>query len=149
MILKVISIGDDLGLGSRLYIPSWQECLTDVKWSCSSTVANQLLPMPLPTEYPWPLHMSEATGFTVRDLRKCCLNIYDRCLTDKYVVEDHRKVKMESVSNRCVDVAFTDELLRSLSSYNHLFSLLYRFSEKRFNSVGKYEVSTVHYCTHS
>lgn len=64
----------------------------------------------MPAEYPWPLHMSEATGFTVKDLCKCCLIIYDRCLTDKYVVEDHRKVKMESIPNRCVEVKFTDEL---------------------------------------
>lgn len=44
--------------------------------------------------------MPEATGFTVKDLRKCCLMIYDRCLTDRYSVEDHRHVKMESIPNR-------------------------------------------------
>ena len=47
--------------------------------------------------------MPEATGFTVKDLRKCCLMIYDRCLTDRYSVEDHRHVKMESIPNRWVD----------------------------------------------
>jgi len=52
------------------------------------------------TEYPWPLYMPEATGFTVKDLRKCCLMIYDRCLTERYSVQDHRHVKMESIPNR-------------------------------------------------
>ena len=51
-------------------------------------------------EYPWPQCMVEATGFTVSGLRKCCLAIYDECLSNKNLVTDHRKIKLEAVANR-------------------------------------------------
>ena len=52
-------------------------------------------------EYPWPQRAVEGTGLTVTDLKRCCLAIYDECLTDKNVILDYRKVKLESVTNRC------------------------------------------------
>ncbi len=51
-------------------------------------------------EFPWPQRVVEATGLTVCDLKRCCLAIYDECLTDKNLILDYRKVKLESVTAR-------------------------------------------------
>jgi len=51
-------------------------------------------------DYPWSLTLLEATGWTVADLRMCCLAVYEECLTDKNVVIDCRKVKLQAVTQR-------------------------------------------------
>ena len=71
---------------------------------------------------PWPEVMVCVSGYSGNDLASNCLELYQKCYLDKNPVKDHRSVELKAV--------------------------VYRFSDQRFMSVSKMEVShQMVYCT--
>ncbi|CAI8035488.1 Cyclin-F [Geodia barretti] len=51
-------------------------------------------------DYPWPMYMEKATGFSLSSLSPCSLMIFKRCLTKEFSVADHRGVELCAIVSR-------------------------------------------------
>ena len=83
--------------------------------SLNDTSALQSLHLSLLALNPWPEVMVCISGYSGNDLASNCLELYQKCYLDKNPVKDHRSVELKAV--------------------------VYRFSDQRFMSVSKMEVS--------
>ena len=68
----------------EVYAAGWpyNHCFKSPLPAFLSPLSPSLLLPPLPPEYPWSVHMEEATGFTLSSLCRCCLMIYHRWSVD-------------------------------------------------------------------